>query len=54
VSGTPSTSISDLAREANAAYERAQEALRRNDFAAYGAEIARVQELIQRIVQLTQ
>jgi hypothetical protein len=46
--------VSDLAREANAAYDRAQEALRRGDFATYGSEIARVQELIQRIVQVSQ
>lgn len=54
VSGTPSTNIAQLAREADAAYQRAQEALRGGDFATYGTEIARVQELIQRIVQLSQ
>jgi hypothetical protein len=54
--GTPSGSagsIAELAREADAAYQRAQEALRQGDFAAYGREIARVEELIQRIVQLS-
>jgi uncharacterized membrane protein (UPF0182 family) len=44
-------SIGALAREADAAYQRAQEALRRGDFATYGQEIARVEELIRQIVQ---
>ena len=51
--GTPSGNVAELAREADAAYQRAQEALRNGDFATYGSEIARVQELIQRIVQLS-
>jgi uncharacterized membrane protein (UPF0182 family) len=48
--GTPG-SVSELARQADAAYQRAQEALRNGDFATYGAEIQRVQQLIQQIVQ---
>ncbi len=48
--GTPSN-ISELAREADAAYRRAQDALRRGDFAAYGVEIARVEALIRQIVE---
>jgi hypothetical protein len=43
--------LGELAREADAAYQRAQEALRRGDFAAYGVEIARVEEYIKQIVQ---
>jgi uncharacterized protein len=50
IAGSPA----DLAREANAAFERAQQALQRGDFATYGAEIARVEELIQRLVEATQ
>ena len=50
--GTPG-SVAELARQADAAYQRAQEALRRGDFATYGAEIARVQQLIQQLVQQT-
>ena len=46
-------SASELSREANAAFQRAQEALQRGDFAAYGAEIARVEQLIQQLVQVT-
>jgi uncharacterized membrane protein (UPF0182 family) len=51
-SGLPSD-VGELARQADAAYERAQAALRDGDFATYGVEIARVEELIQRIVELT-
>ncbi len=50
--GTPAT-VGGLAREADAAYERAQQALQRGDFATYGVEIARVEALIQQIVELT-
>jgi hypothetical protein len=46
-------SVPELAREADAAYRRAQQALQRADFATYGAEIARVEQLIQEIVRLT-
>lgn len=51
--GAPPT-IGQLAREADAAFQRAQTALRNGDFAAYGREIARVEELIKQIVALTQ
>jgi uncharacterized membrane protein (UPF0182 family) len=50
--GTPG-SVPDLARQAEAAFQRAQEALRNNDFATYGQEISRAQQLIQQIVQQT-
>jgi hypothetical protein len=50
--GTPA-GVADLARQADAAYQRAQDALRRGDFAAYGAEIAQVEALIRRIVEAT-
>jgi hypothetical protein len=46
-------SAADLSREAAAAFERAQQALQRGDFATYGAEIARVEQLIQQLVQVT-
>jgi uncharacterized membrane protein (UPF0182 family) len=49
----PAGSAAELSREANAAFQRAQEALQRGDFAAYGAEIARVEQLIQQLVQVT-
>jgi uncharacterized membrane protein (UPF0182 family) len=50
--GIPST-VPDLAREADAAYQRAQTALRNGDFATYGTETQRVEQLIQEIVRLT-
>ena len=50
--GTPG-SVADLARQAEAAFQRAQEALRNNDFATYGQEISRAQQLILQIVQQT-
>jgi uncharacterized membrane protein (UPF0182 family) len=46
-------SVSDLARQADEAYQRAQQALRNGDFATYGTEIARVEQLIQEIVRLS-
>lgn len=52
-SGGLPTNISDLAREADAAYQRAQNALRAGDFATYGEETRRVEQLIQEIVRLT-
>ena len=48
--GAPA-SVTQLARDADAAYQRAQDALRRGDFATYGSEIQRVQDLIQQIVR---
>ena len=44
----------DLARQADAAFQRAQAALQRGDFAAYGAEIVLVEQLIQRLVDITE
>jgi uncharacterized membrane protein (UPF0182 family) len=52
--GGPPVSIAELARQADAAFQRAQEALRRGDFATYGREIDRVEELIRQIVAQTQ
>jgi uncharacterized membrane protein (UPF0182 family) len=48
--GTPGN-VADLARQADAAYQRAQEALRNGDFATYGQQIALVESLIKQIVQ---
>jgi len=45
--------VAELARQAEAAFERAQTALQRSDFAKYGEEIALAQRLIEQIVQLT-
>ncbi len=50
--GTPAN-VADLARQADAAYQRAQTALRNGDFATYGIEIAKVEDLIRQIVALT-
>jgi hypothetical protein len=43
----------ELARQASEAYERAQAALQAGDFATYGEEIALVEQLLQRLVELT-
>jgi uncharacterized membrane protein (UPF0182 family) len=48
-----STDVAELAREAEAAFGRAQAALQDGDFATYGEEINRAQALIQQIVELT-
>ena len=45
--------VAVLAQEAQGAFERAQAALRRGDFAAYGAELERVEELLRRLTELT-
>ena len=47
------TDIAALTLEAQAAYERAQELLRQGDFAGYGQEIAKLEEILQRLVELT-
>lgn len=47
------TDAAGLAAEASAAYQRAQDALQAGDFATYGAEIQRVEELIQQLVEVT-
>ena len=46
-------SLGELARQADEAYQRAQEALRNGDFATYGSQIDRVEQLIQEIVRQT-
>ena len=46
-------SIGDLARQADAAYQRAQDALKNGDFATYGQQIAQVQALIKQIESQT-
>ncbi len=43
----------ELARQASAAYDRAQAALQAGDFAKYGEEIENVKQLLQRLVELT-
>ena len=48
-----STDIAALTLQAQAAFERAQEALRQGDFAGYGQEIAKLEEILQRLVELT-
>ena len=45
--------VDALICEANAAFERAQQLLRQGDFAGYGEEIARLQDILQRLVELT-
>ncbi len=51
--GSETGSIASLVREALAAYNRAQEALARGDWATYGQEQMRVQELLERLAALT-
>ena len=46
-------SLRELAAEADATFQRAEAALRRGDFATYGDEIARLEGLLQQIVELT-
>jgi uncharacterized protein len=50
VSPLPSDAA-ELARQADEAFQRAQQALRNGDFSTYGVEIARVEEIIRRLVQ---
>jgi uncharacterized membrane protein (UPF0182 family) len=45
--------VQALVQEANDAFERAQTALRNGDFAAYGEEIDRLEEILQRLGELT-
>ena len=45
--------VAELARQASAAYDRAQADLQAGDFAAYGDEIQQVKQLLQRLVELT-
>ncbi len=50
---TPAGDVADLIQEANAAYEAAQAALRRGDFAAYGEELDRLGAALERLVELS-
>lgn len=50
----PAATVSDLARQAREAYERAQERLRQGDFAGYGREITLLGELLDQLQQATQ
>ncbi|MDE3074144.1 MAG: hypothetical protein KGJ86_01830, partial [Chloroflexota bacterium] len=45
--------ITDLARDANDHYSRAQDALRGGDFATYGQEMKAVQQDLQRLAELS-
>ncbi len=48
-----SGNVAELARQAEAAFDRAQAALQQGDFAKYGEEIGLAQRLIDEIVRLT-
>jgi hypothetical protein len=50
---TPAGDVTDLVQEAEAAYQAAQTALRRGDFAAYGEELDRLGAALDRLVELT-
>lgn len=50
--GTP-VSVGELARQADAAYQAAQDALKTGDFATYGTNIAKVEQLVRQIIQQT-
>jgi uncharacterized membrane protein (UPF0182 family) len=50
--GAPA-SAAQLAAEAQERYTRAQEALRAGDFARYGEEVRRLEEVINQLVQAT-
>jgi flagellin-specific chaperone FliS len=45
--------IAALVREAQEAYDTAQQALRDGDFAGYGAQIQRLEQLLDRLAELT-
>lgn len=45
--------VAAAAREAQTIYKRAQDALRQGDFAAYGRELARLEEVLKRLVEMT-
>lgn len=45
--------VAAAAKEAQAAYQRAQTALRQGDFAGYGRELERLEEALNRLVELT-
>ncbi len=46
--------VSQLVQEANTVFERAQELLRQGDFAGYGEQIDQLQEILQRLAELTE
>lgn len=50
---TDTETVASLVQEALATYERAQDALTRGDWANYGQEQARLQELLERLAALT-
>lgn len=50
---TPTGDVDALVQEAEAAYQAAQAALRRGDFAAYGEELERLGAALDRLVELT-
>jgi uncharacterized membrane protein (UPF0182 family) len=53
---TPPAEISDIAalvQQAQETFDRAQEALQRSDFAAYGAELEQLDEILRRLGELT-
>jgi len=50
---TPAGDIADVVREAQAAYDRAQAALRQGDFATYGEELKRLEAALDRLAELT-
>jgi uncharacterized membrane protein (UPF0182 family) len=45
--------VNSLIAQANAAYNAAQQALRQGDFAGYGTQIAQLQQILQRLMQLS-
>ena len=49
----PSGNATELVKQAQDAYDRAQELLRAGDFAGYGQEIARLKDLLNRLQQIT-
>ena len=51
---TLSDDVGDLIEQANASFERAQELLQQGDFAGYGEEIERLEEILQRLMALTE
>ena len=45
--------VQELVSEANDSFERAQERLQQGDFAGYGEEIERLEEILQLLAELT-
>jgi len=46
--------VAELVAEANDVFERAQALLQQGDFAGYGQEIDRLEEILRRLVELTE